>query len=643
MGPPTSTRNNITPGPSIIFEDIHNIGPWSAGPSYTGYYVQGVKGSFVELIRIIGDVFPQRQSLSRIECRLIMNSFGCKAVHPKFIDEPRCKLTEQEILELKNYLPEWTAAKQHEKTRNIHSHSLSSKVVFSEARPWIMEKEEAGDASMQIYKTWLFNNKKKKETKDMIKYGRKWTPRMVVYQQNRDDVLKKIEAEYGVKPGAPDMFKYYQATIQKAMEELSDEELEKAKEKANKWSNNIPPPEIQVQVTSKKGPAYMEHFSNEMWRQCGMRVFVLSTWKNEQGQVLFGTHDDNEALGDGDSFMKTKDWEDIEPMWQEYAQAQFNAKARDGEQQEKGHRKRPRKPAFELDVNGEGIPSLPDTVQTKLEEKKAIVRAFLTTHYFDRMCPGLCSGIDKAVVPWSAIIECEDDFISPMYLPSRVHLKDPLKLQNSDATALLNFWYAHQENGDDPIFLFKAWKNTVGNMMKPASTRGSDKSHACIPHRGIMIRRPQDSSTESEIDGQLHHALAANAHRFSEDSRVLSEDDEPGDDDSGMDEDGARTVHQGVRVVPGPLSARNIGQGVQHPLPKPCPMGDLLAGLTCANRGVDCQDEAATEEETHVSPVPKGIQQQKKVIVGPPSRTRSKTMEKSLDIPRRVTRARAGK
>jgi hypothetical protein len=34
-------------------------------------------------------------------------------------------------------------------------------------------------------------------------------------------------------------------------------------------------------------------------------------------------HDDNEALGDGDSFMKMKDWEDIEPVWQEYAQEQF--------------------------------------------------------------------------------------------------------------------------------------------------------------------------------------------------------------------------------------------------------------------------------------------------------------------------------
>ncbi|KAG1776722.1 hypothetical protein EV702DRAFT_1046046 [Suillus placidus] len=38
MGPPVSIGNNIPPGPSVIIEDIHNMGPWSAGPSCTGYY-----------------------------------------------------------------------------------------------------------------------------------------------------------------------------------------------------------------------------------------------------------------------------------------------------------------------------------------------------------------------------------------------------------------------------------------------------------------------------------------------------------------------------------------------------------------------------------------------------------------------------
>ena len=103
-----------------------------------------------------------------------------------------------------------------------------------------------------MYKTWLFNNKKKKERKDMIKYGRRWTPRMVIYQQKREEVLKRIEDESGAKPGGRGMFKHYQAAVKRVMAELSDDELEKAKETAEEWSNNFPPPEIQAQVTRKK-------------------------------------------------------------------------------------------------------------------------------------------------------------------------------------------------------------------------------------------------------------------------------------------------------------------------------------------------------------------------------------------------------
>ena len=47
MGPPVNIGNNCTPGPSVIIEDIHNMGPWSAGPSDTGYYV----GQVARMIR----------------------------------------------------------------------------------------------------------------------------------------------------------------------------------------------------------------------------------------------------------------------------------------------------------------------------------------------------------------------------------------------------------------------------------------------------------------------------------------------------------------------------------------------------------------------------------------------------------------
>ncbi|KAG2059848.1 hypothetical protein BDR06DRAFT_1002937 [Suillus hirtellus] len=271
------------------------------------------------------------------------------------------KLMDKEILELKVYLPEWTAAKRSEK-RAIFTAIARAARLFApklDQKQWKKRK--------QVYKTWLFNNKKKKERKDMIKYGRKWTPRMVVYQQKCEEVLKRIEDESGVKPGDPGMFKHYQVAVKRVMAELDGNELKKAKETAEEWSNNCLPPEIQAQVTHKKGPAYMEHLSNEMWRQCGMRVFVMSAWKNE-------------------------------------------------------------KEIFYLDK-------------------------------------GICSGKDKAVVPWSAIVQSQDDFMAQMYLPVDVYLKEPLKLQIWDTTTLLQFWLAQQEMGEGPTFLFKAWKNKDGDMV----------------------------------------------------------------------------------------------------------------------------------------------------------------------------------
>jgi hypothetical protein len=68
MGPPIHIGNNCTPSPSVIIKDIHNMGPWSAGPSDTGYYVGQVacmiqnlslKGLNWEL-RIVGLVAEDR-------------------------------------------------------------------------------------------------------------------------------------------------------------------------------------------------------------------------------------------------------------------------------------------------------------------------------------------------------------------------------------------------------------------------------------------------------------------------------------------------------------------------------------------------------------------------------------------------------
>ncbi|KAG1836918.1 hypothetical protein F4604DRAFT_1692578 [Suillus subluteus] len=533
------------------------------------------------------------------------------------------KLTENEILQLKNYLPEWTAAKRSQK-RAVFTAIARAARLFApkvDQRQWKKRK--------QMYKTWLFNNKKKKERKATIKYGRKWTPRMVVYQQKHEEVLKRIEEESGAKPGDPGMFKHYQAAVKRVISELDDDELEKAKETAEEWSNNCPPPEIQAQVARKKGPAYMEHFSNEMWRQCGMQVFVMSAWKNEKGEVLFGMqvnfmHDDNEALGDGDSFMKTKDWEDIEPVWQEYAQEQFGAGARDGGRQLKGGRKRIRKPAFELEMDGYEMPLLPDIMETKLEEKKAIVRAFLTSHY------RMCSGKDRAVVPWSAITQGQDDFVERRYLPEDVDLKEPSKLQNWDTTALLNFWYARQESGEGPAFRFKAWKNQDGDMVPSIVSRRSPspQTHKARKQQRVTLRRPRDSSTESGSDAKndTHHT----------------------EDDADEDLDDGRSPQKTPRKTAGPApKVPDVPRAIQKPRGAmsvrttgallTSQMGNRLAGLT---------DEATSEvnedvemEKRNTSPAAKR-RRGKKAVVEPSTRTTRSKSQMPVENTLGATRAR---
>jgi len=60
-------------------------------------------------------------------------------------------------------------------------------------------------------------------------------------------------------------------------------------------------------------------------------------------------------------------------------------------------------------------------------------------------------------VPWSAIRDNESRFISRQYVPTDVKIKDPSKLQSSDADALLEYWYERQKDEVGETFVFKAW------------------------------------------------------------------------------------------------------------------------------------------------------------------------------------------
>ncbi|KIK71906.1 hypothetical protein PAXRUDRAFT_181638, partial [Paxillus rubicundulus Ve08.2h10] len=69
-------------------------------------------------------------------------------------------------------------------------------------------------------------------------------------------------------------------------------------------------------TASQKGETYLREFAEEMWRQCGMRVAVLTAWKYGSGQTMTTQYDINDQIEDGEAF---NGWGGTHQRWMEYA------------------------------------------------------------------------------------------------------------------------------------------------------------------------------------------------------------------------------------------------------------------------------------------------------------------------------------
>jgi hypothetical protein len=231
-------------------------------------------------------------------------------------------------------------------------------------------------------------------------------------------------------------------------------------------------------------------------------------------------------------------------------------------------------------------------------------------------------------VPWSAIVQSQDDFVARTYLPADVDLKEPSKLQIWDTTTLLQFWLARQETGEGPTFLFKAWKNKDGDMVPSVISGNSPSPQTRIVRRQqrVTIRRPRESSTEAESDKEsaTHHT----EHNV--------------DDDLA---DGRPPLKKPRTGGPTPR-----GPAVPRPIPKPRPakpakkgalltsrLGDLLAGLTDNATG-EVRDDVEMEES--ITPPAQKRRRGTRVTVEPSTRTTRSKLQMPVDSTPRVTRAR---
>ncbi|KAI6155973.1 hypothetical protein BKA82DRAFT_31127 [Pisolithus tinctorius] len=181
------------------------------------------------------------------------------------------------------------------------------------------------------------------------------------------------------------MIKHYQLAIQKVVQSLTKAELDQAAHLVKEWNERKLPPKAQAEAATSKGQKYAKQFVYNMWKQCGMRVVIMSAWKDKDGKVMVGVNDFNDKLGDGELY---SDWEDLHGYREDEA-GQTTVKAWKGKKQSQ----------FSLSTNDDGMPILLNLLDLQTPELKDIMRVFITGHY----C--LACGKTNASIPWAAIAD----------------------------------------------------------------------------------------------------------------------------------------------------------------------------------------------------------------------------------------------
>ncbi|KAG1883112.1 hypothetical protein F4604DRAFT_1921009 [Suillus subluteus] len=140
---------------------------------------------------------------------------------------------------------------------------------------------------LKVYLKWFRNHgSKKQETKPPLNMGRKWMDHWVIDSLWKQELLKKICDEMRVKPRSSEMMTHYFKYLSALVDSLSEEEIEKAIKTAEEWNWQGVSPKAQADVMKKKSESMIQHFVREMYKRAGMRVFVISAWKNDEGKVL---------------------------------------------------------------------------------------------------------------------------------------------------------------------------------------------------------------------------------------------------------------------------------------------------------------------------------------------------------------------
>ncbi|KAG1796732.1 uncharacterized protein HD556DRAFT_1306913 [Suillus plorans] len=127
------------------------------------------------------------------------------------------------------------------------------------------------------------------------------------------------------------------------MASLSKEQLKEAQNTAD--------------FVKKKAPGMMKDLANKLWKQAGIRIFILSAWKTEEGEVRINVY------------------KGLQAQWNAYAGEEFNVDLNNDDNNnewevKKSRKKGGKKDNYPLEVDSYGLPVIPDIEDLSLENSR---------------------------------------------------------------------------------------------------------------------------------------------------------------------------------------------------------------------------------------------------------------------------------
>ncbi|KAG1839924.1 hypothetical protein F4604DRAFT_1940463 [Suillus subluteus] len=241
-------------------------------------------------------------------------------------------LNEEEVAVLEGHLKQWKSTSGAERNVVWEDATKEARVKAPAMKPELLRSWK------NVYRKWLQNHGGKKEGNPPINLGQKWTYWSVVESLRKRELLKKIEAKTGVKPGEPEMMTHYDKYLMEMVNSLTEKEVEEATEMAAEWNKQGVPPELQADMARQKGKDILRYVAKEMFKKAGMWLFMMLAWKNEQGKLMVSSHNYNEEFSNGESFIKMCDCKVILLEWEGYVAKQFDGDVEDETLVKKGRK-----------------------------------------------------------------------------------------------------------------------------------------------------------------------------------------------------------------------------------------------------------------------------------------------------------------